>query len=217
MYLILLGAPGVGKGTQAKMLMKKNDIPQISTGDILRSEVADQTELGLRAKEIMARGELVSDDIILGMVENRLSMPDCKKGFILDGFPRTIPQAEGLDVLLEKMNILNLKVIEIYVPQEELVRRLTSRRICANCGKDYNISVKPLPPGGKCERCGGDIIQREDDKEATIKNRLQVYQELTAPLVSYYQGKGNLHRVDGKKSVDSVFDNIEKILLARGQ
>ncbi len=212
MYLILLGAPGVGKGTQAKMIMKEFGIPQISTGDILRNEVRNQTELGMKAKAIMEKGELVSDDIILGMMEKRLAQPDCRKGYILDGFPRTIPQAEGLDELLAKLNHSGLKVIEISVPDEEIIRRLTARRICSRCGKDYNIHLNPPPPDGKCEICGGEIIQRDDDKEETIRKRLEVYRKQTEPLLDYYRKKGILHRIDGQKPAEQVFTEIKNIL-----
>ncbi len=213
MYLILLGAPGAGKGTQAKMIMKKYDIPQISTGDILRNEVSEQTALGKKAKDIMERGELVSDDIILSMVENRIAKPDCQNGFILDGFPRTIPQAEGLDEIIRKNPRINLKVVEIVVPEEKIISRLTSRRVCSNCGKDYNLNLNPPPPDGRCTVCGGEIIQRDDDKESTIRNRLKVYRQQTEPLVDYYSNKGILFRIDGQRPVNQVFEEIERIVL----
>ncbi len=212
MYIMLLGAPGVGKGTQAKKIMAKYGIPQISTGDILRNEVRLQTELGKLAKEVMERGELVPDEIILKMVEKRLQEPDCQKGFILDGFPRTIPQAEGLEEILHRMGNISLKVIEIYVPDEEIIRRLSARRICSKCGKDYNLIFNPPPADGKCEVCGGEIIQRDDDREETIRKRLEVYRKQTEPLVSYYQKKGNLYRVDGTRSIEEVFQEIERII-----
>ena len=212
MYLILLGAPGVGKGTQAKTIMKNYNIPQISTGDILRKEVREETDLGKKAKAIMDKGELVTDEIILGMVEKRLSQPDCSRGFILDGFPRTIPQAEGLDRLQLKMKNIQLKVIEIFVHYEEIVRRLTSRRICSKCGKDYNLILNQPPANGKCGICGGKIIQRDDDKESTIRNRLNVYRKQTEPLISYYKNKGNLYRVDGQNNIKDVYNNIVKII-----
>ncbi len=212
MHLILLGAPGVGKGTQAKKIVEKFNIPQISTGDILRKEVREETELGKKAKAIMERGELVPDDIILNMMEKRLNEPDCQKGFILDGFPRTIPQAEGLDKILQNKENVKLKVIEIFVPEEEIVRRLTSRRICSVCGRDYNLILTPPPANGKCESCGGEIIQRYDDKEETIRNRLKVYNQQTEPLIHYYSKKGNLYRVNGLNNVEDVFKEIENIL-----
>ncbi|GAB4378414.1 MAG: adenylate kinase [Calditrichia bacterium] len=212
MILILLGAPGVGKGTQAKRLTQEFGIAHISTGDILRTEVREQTELGRQAEAIIKKGELVPDDIILHMIENRLSQPDCKNGFILDGFPRTIPQAQGLDRLLEKLGIDHLKVIEIFVPDEIIIQRLSSRRICAKCGADYNLITNPPPEDGICRICGGRIIQRNDDKEATIRNRLKVYRDQTAPLIEYYQNKGCLLRVDGTKSIDQVYEDIKHLL-----
>ena len=157
MHLILLGAPGVGKGTQAKKIMKQYNIPQISTGDILRKEVSNRTDLGTTAKSIMDKGELVPDNLIFEMVKNRLSQSDCVNGFILDGFPRTIPQAEGLNILLKKLNINDLLVIDIYVTEEEIIRRLTSRRGCSNCGKDYNLNLNPPPSDNKCIICGGKM------------------------------------------------------------
>ncbi len=212
MHLILLGAPGAGKGTQAKIIMDKYGIPQISTGDILRGEVKEETDLGKKAKKIMDRGELVPDDIILDMVRNRLSAPDTARGFILDGFPRTIPQAEGLDRILDSMGSVQLKVIEIVVPDERIINRLTSRRICSQCGKDYNLNLNPPPSDGKCVVCGGEIIQRDDDKEETIKNRLKIYWEQTAPLIDYYQNQNKLYKVDGVQPIDSIFKEIEQIL-----
>ncbi len=213
MHLILLGAPGVGKGTQAKMIMEKYDIPQISTGDILRQEVREESELGKQAKKIMEQGKLVSDEVILSMMEKRLSQSDCEHGFILDGFPRTIPQAQGLDELLKKLGNIQLKVVEIHVPEEKIIQRLTSRRICSNCGKDYNLQLNPPPPDGKCEVCGGQVIQRDDDKEETIRNRLKVYRQQTEPLINYYENKKNLYRVDGTKHIDEVFQEIENIFV----
>lgn len=210
MHLILLGAPGAGKGTQAKKIMEKYEIPQISTGDILRREVGEKTKLGEKAKSIMDKGLLVPDEIILEMVEKRLGDPDCTKGFILDGFPRTIPQAEGLDLLLQAKNIKDLRVIEIAISEEEVIRRLSSRRVCSKCGYVYNLIFNPPPPDGKCEKCGGEIIQRDDDTEKTIRNRLQVYRKQTEPLVAYYSKKGQLIKVDGLKSAEEVYKEIEK-------
>jgi adenylate kinase len=212
MHIILLGAPGVGKGTQAKRIMKQYNIPQISTGDILRKEVADRTKVGTHAKSFLEKGELVPDNIILEMAKNRLSQSDCDKGFILDGFPRTIPQAEGLNILLKKLNIKDLIVIDIFVDETEIIRRLTSRRGCANCGRDYNLNINPPPPNNKCSICGGKIIQRDDDKEDTIKNRLKVYRNQTEPLISYYSKQDIYHQVDGSKSLDEVFRAIRNII-----
>lgn len=212
MHLILLGAPGVGKGTQANMIMKKYNVPQISTGDILRNEVQKQTHLGKKAKSIMERGELVSDEIILEMMENRLKQPDCKNGFILDGFPRTIPQARGLDHLLNHLDDISLKVIEIAVPHQEIIRRLSLRRVCVDCGKVYNLEMNPPVKDEVCDACGGSVILRDDDREETIGNRLQVYQEQTSPLIDYYRKKGNFYRVNGQQPIEDVFEDIESLI-----
>ncbi len=213
MYVMLLGAPGVGKGTQAKLIMDKFRIPQISTGDILRAEVKKMTPLGKEVKAVMDRGELVSDELILKIIENRLKEPDCQNGFILDGFPRTIPQAEGLDVILQKLdNHITLKVIEISVPDEEIIKRLTSRRVCSNCGELYNLLLKPPLDDNKCDKCGGELIQRDDDKEETIRKRLEVYRRSTEPLIGYYKQKKNFYRVDGARPVEAVFAEIVRVL-----
>lgn len=208
MQLMLLGAPGVGKGTQAKLLVKELGVPQISTGDMLRAEVKNETPLGLTVEKIIQRGELVSDDVILKIVEKRLRKPDCTNGFILDGFPRTIPQAEGLSKILRKLNFGQLHVIEIVVPDEEILKRLTSRRICSKCGRVYNLLLTSPAEQNKCDNCGGNIIQRDDDTEKTIKNRLKIYRENTAPLIDFYQQKHYYHCVDGLQPVESVFDDI---------
>ena len=212
MYIILLGAPGVGKGTQSKLLMKNYNIPQISTGDILRAEVKSESELGKRVKEVMASGELVSDDLILEIVERRLSQSDCASGFILDGFPRTIPQAEGLDEILKRLDNISVKVIEISVDDSEIIKRLTSRRVCGNCGTLYSVLNKTLADLIPCAKCGSnDIFQRRDDTEPTIKKRLGIYHETTAPLIGYYKAKGDFHSINGLQSVDQVSANIEKL------
>ncbi len=214
MRLIFLGAPGTGKGTQASVLAEKYSIPQISTGDILRKAVADRTELGKKAKAIMDSGGLVPDDVIIGLIEDRLSQPDAEKGYILDGFPRTIKQAQALDKLLPEDKSIDA-VIYFDVPAEEIVGRLTSRRTCSVCGKNYNMKTDPPPPDNKCLVCGGDIIQRDDDKEETVRNRLSVYNEKTAPLVEYYDKQEKLYRIDGSQEVEEVrkdiFDLCEKI------
>lgn len=207
MRLIFLGAPGTGKGTQASVLAEKYNIPQISTGDILRKAVAEGTELGKKAKSIMDSGGLVSDDIIIGLIEERLSQPDAQSGYILDGFPRTIKQAEELDNLLPEDKAIDA-VIYFDVPAEEIVDRLTSRRTCSVCGKNYNMKTDPPPPDNKCRVCGGEIIQRDDDKEETVRNRLSVYNEKTAPLVEYYEKQKKLYRIDGSKEVEEVRKDI---------
>lgn len=213
MNLILLGAPGAGKGTQAKLIKEEYKIPQISTGDILRNEIQENTDLGKQVKDVLEKGELVSDEIILEIVRKRLSQPDCTRGFILDGFPRTIAQAEGLEQILSHMHIKDLKVIEIFLAESEIIQRLTSRRICANCGKDYNLLFNPPPPDGKCAICHGEIIQREDDKEETIRNRLKVYQNQTKPLIDFYRKKNKYFQVNGLQSLKEVFASIKKILI----
>ncbi|RMG65493.1 MAG: adenylate kinase [Calditrichaeota bacterium] len=216
MYILLLGPPGVGKGTQAKILMKKYNIPQIATGDILRAEVASGSQLGQQVKAIMARGELVSDDIMLQIIEKRLRQPDAQRGFILDGFPRTIPQAQALDRLLAKMNNVILKVIEISAPDEEIIKRITNRRVCERCGKVYNLITNPPPADGRCEVCGGRIIQRPDDTEETVRHRIAVYREKTYPLVAYYRQKGHFHQVNGAQSIEKVAEEIDQIIQKNG-
>jgi len=212
MNLILLGTPGVGKGTQAQLIEKKYHIPQISTGDILRAEIQKQSDLGKKVQALMARGELVSDEIMLEIMKCRLKEPDSGNGFILDGFPRTIQQAKSLDTLLEDLSKTNIKALNIIVPGVEIIKRLSSRRVCVQCGKTYNLYLNPPPEDGKCQVCGGEIIQRDDDKEATIRKRLAVYLEKTAPLISYYREKGNLFMVDGMQTVDKVFTDIDRII-----
>lgn len=214
MNLILLGAPGVGKGTQAQLIQQKYHIPQISTGDILRAEIQKKSELGKKVQAIMKKGELVSDEIMLEIIKVRLSEPDCAKGFILDGFPRTIKQAEALDKLLEEISKTNLSAINVNVPEHEIIKRLSSRRVCGNCGKAYNLLLNPPPKDGKCEACGVEIIQREDDKEETVQKRLAVYKEKTAPLIAHYREKGNLQEVNGMQSIEDVFKDIVKIISA---
>jgi len=212
MNIIFLGPPGAGKGTQAKVLVEKYVIPQISTGDMLREHVAKGTELGLKAKEYMEKGQLVPDEIILGMVKERLSQDDAQKGFILDGFPRTVAQAEALDKLLEEMGKKIEYVLALIVPDEELVTRLTGRRTCKNCGMMYHIKFKPPKVEGKCDACGGELYQRPDDNEETVRNRLKVYHEQTAPLIEYYRKKGVLFEVDGNKSIEEITQQLINIL-----
>lgn len=207
MRFIFLGAPGTGKGTQASVLSQMFGIPQVSTGDILRKAVADGTELGLQAKAVMGAGGLVSDDIILALIKERLSQPDAAKGYILDGFPRTLPQAEALDELLGNTSGIDA-VVYFKVDEEEIVRRLTSRRTCRQCGRNYNLITDPPPLDNRCQVCGGEIYQRDDDKEETVRNRLRVYHEKTAPLVEYYQKQGKLYSIDGTKPVEEVRQEI---------
>jgi len=203
--VVLLGAPGAGKGTQAKMLIDRFKIPQISTGDILRKAVADGTPLGKEAKVIMDQGGLVSDKIVLGLVEDRIKQPDCKNGFILDGFPRNTVQAEALDKILSGMNMPLTVALNIDVDLNDLLKRLTGRRTCKSCQQMYNIYFSPSKKEGACDKCGGALFQRDDDKEETIKKRLDVYQKQTAPLIDYYSKKKIMKTVMGVGSIDDIF------------
>ncbi len=212
MNIIMLGPPGAGKGTQAKMLVERLGIPQISTGDMLRAAVKEGTELGKKAKEYMDAGKLVPDEVVIGIVKERLAQPDCEKGFILDGFPRTIPQAEALDRVLEELGKGIDYVINIAVPNEELITRLTGRRTCRQCGAMYHVVFNPPKVEGKCDKCGGELYQRDDDKEETIRQRLEVYQAQTAPLIEYYEKKGVLYNIDGTGSIEEIFQSILKVL-----
>jgi adenylate kinase len=212
MRIVLLGAPGAGKGTQAKKLIDKYGIPQISTGDILRKAVADGTPLGKEAKVIMDKGELVTDQIVIGLVKDRLAQDDCKTGYILDGFPRTTPQAEALDSVLTDMGSPLDVALSVDVAKSELMQRLTGRRTCAACQQMYNVHFSAPAKEGVCDKCGGELKQRDDDKEATIKNRLDVYEKSTAPLIDYYGKKGILKSVEGVGSIDDIFNKIVSIL-----
>ena len=197
MKLILLGAPGAGKGTQAEKICQKNNIPTISTGNILREALKSGTEMGLKAKTYMESGQLVPDEILIGIIKDRLAQEDCKGGFILDGFPRTIPQAEALD----KMGIVIDKVIDIEVADEKIMQRLSGRRVCEKCGASYHIDYKPSQKEGMCDKCDGKTVQRKDDHPDTIKERLSVYHEQTEPLKGYYEKTGKLVVVEGQEEV----------------
>jgi adenylate kinase len=212
MNLILLGAPGSGKGTQAKFLVQKYSIPQISTGDILREEVKSGTVLGLKAKEYMDKGQLVPDEVVVGMVEERVKKGDCTAGFILDGFPRTVAQADALKGTLQRMKKALSRVILVNVDEDELVKRLTGRRVCEKCGAGYHVIFDPPKQEGVCDKCQGKLYQRDDDKESTIRNRLKVYNNQTAPLIEYYQKKQLLSMVDGMGSIEEIFGRISKAL-----
>lgn len=216
MRLVLLGAPGAGKGTQAKKLIEKYSIPQISTGDILRKAVADGTPLGKEAKSYMDRGELVPDSVVIGIIKERLKEDDCKKGYILDGFPRNVAQAKALDEMLKSLNSPLDFAISIDVPFDELMKRLTGRRTCKSCGQMYNIYFTPPKKNGVCDKCGGELYQRDDDKEETIRKRLEVYEAQTAPVIGYYKEKGILKSVPGTGSIDDIFNKIISILEKRG-
>jgi adenylate kinase len=211
MKLILLGAPGAGKGTVAKLLTEMDGSVQISTGDILRAAVKAGTELGKKAEAAMKAGELVSDDLIMGIMGERLKEDDCKAGFLLDGFPRTIPQADALKVLLENMGIKLDAVVNLVVPREEILNRLTTRRTCVDCGEIYNVRSNPPKQEGVCDKCGGDVVQRDDETEEAISKRLDVFNEQTAPLVEYYRNEGNLLDADSTNS-SNVVDVIKKEL-----
>jgi len=212
MRLVLLGAPGAGKGTQAKKLIEKHGIPQISTGDILRKAVADGTPLGKEAKSYMDKGELVPDKVVIGLIEDRLTQPDCKKGFILDGFPRNTAQAETLDAMLKKLNMPLDSALSVDVPKDDLMKRLTGRRTCKGCQQMYNIYFSPPKKNGVCDRCGGELFHRDDDKEETIKRRLDVYDAQTAPLISYYKKSGILKSVIGVGGIDEIFKKVCSVL-----
>lgn len=208
MNLVLLGAPGAGKGTQAKILVEKYTIPQISTGDLLRAAVTAGTSLGKEAKSYMDKGELVPDSVVLGMVEERLKQDDCKKGYILDGFPRNTKQAEALDKMLESLDMSLTAALSVDVPLEYLMKRLTGRRTCKACGQMYNVYFNAPKKEGVCDKCGGELFQRDDDKEETIKKRLEVYNAQTAPLIDYYGKKGILKSVEGTGSIDDIFEKV---------
>ena len=208
MKLILLGAPGAGKGTVAKLLTKMDGSVQISTGDILRGAVAAGTELGKKAQAAMAAGDLVSDDLIMGIMGERLKEDDCKSGYLLDGFPRTIPQAEALKVLLEQMGEKLDAAVEIDVPRDVILDRLTTRRTCESCGEIYNVKSSPTKVEGVCDKCSGPVTQREDETEEAISNRLNVYNDQTAPLVGFYKNEGLLLSVAATSS-DAVIDAIK--------
>jgi len=202
--VVLLGPPGAGKGTQAKLLEEKFAAPQISTGDILRKAVAEQGDLGKQTSEYIRRGELVPDQLIIDLVAERLKEKDCEKGFVLDGFPRTIAQAQGLEEILKKIGLALTCVLSVQVPHELIVERLSGRRTCKGCGALYHVVFDPPKAAGTCNRCGGELFQRDDDRAETIRNRLRVYDNQTAPLVSYYRERGLLKSIDGVGKVEDI-------------
>lgn len=212
MRIVLLGAPGAGKGTQAKILIEKYGMPQISTGDLLRAAVAAGTALGKEAKSYMDKGELVPDSVVLGMVGERLKQDDCKKGYILDGFPRNTAQAEALDKMLASLNMSLTAALSVDVPFEDLMKRLTGRRTCKACGQMYNVYFKAPAKEAVCDKCSGELFQRDDDKEATIKKRLEVYTAQTEPLIGYYKNKGIVKSVSGTGSIDEIFKKVTEVL-----
>lgn len=202
--VVLLGPPGAGKGTQAKLLQEKFAACQISTGDILRKAVAEQTPLGKEASQYIDRGALVPDSVIVNLVAERLKEQDCARGFILDGFPRTIPQAQSLDALLKQSGLNLNRVLSVQVPQRVIIERLAGRRTCSSCGALSHVVFSPPKKEGVCDRCGGELFQRHDDREETIANRLKVYESQTAPLVNYYREQGLLREIDGVGAVDEI-------------
>lgn len=210
--MVLLGPPGAGKGTQAKLLQEEFGTVQISTGDILRKAVADQTALGKQAGDFIKRGALVPDDLIINLIAERLQQPDCAKGFLLDGFPRTIPQAEGLDGLLKKLALGLNCVLLVQVARQELIGRLAGRRTCKGCGAMCHVIFSPPKQAGVCDRCGGELYQREDDAEATVANRLSVYEAQTAPLEDYYRGRGLLREIDGVGEIAEIRARVKQAL-----
>lgn len=212
MNIILLGPPGCGKGTQAKLLTGKYQISQISTGDILREAVKKGTPLGKEAKAYMDSGKLVPDEVVIGIIEDRFKQPDCAKGFILDGFPRTVVQAEALGNTLKAMKNKIEHAVSITVDNEELIQRLTGRRTCRSCGKMFHVLFNPSQKEGICDACSGELYQRDDDKEETIRNRLNVYTSQTAPLIDFYQKKGLLRTIKGIGKIEDIFKKIEEVL-----
>lgn len=204
MRLVLLGPPGAGKGTQARRLARERDVPHIATGDMLREAVAAGTPLGLRARQYMEQGALVPDDVIVGLIGERLEQPDAKRGFILDGFPRTLPQAAALDRLLGERGQALDAVVVFDVSEAELLRRLTGRRVCPACQTAYHLASNPPREAGRCDRCGAALVQRDDDTEATVRRRLAVYAEQTAPLLDHYRRRGLLRTVRGEGPIDGV-------------
>ncbi len=207
--LILLGPPGAGKGTQASRIVEDYGLPHISTGDILRSAVKNQTQMGLEAKRYMDAGELVPDEVVIGIVKDRLQEPDTAEGFLMDGFPRTIPQAGALDASLAELGRDVSRVVAVLVPDEELVMRLSGRRICRECQAPYHVYGNPSQRAGVCDKCGGELFQRDDDTESTVRNRLNVYAEQTEPLIDYYDEQGLVARIDGQQTPDNVYEDIK--------
>ncbi|GIN42126.1 MULTISPECIES: adenylate kinase [Heyndrickxia] len=212
MNLVLMGLPGAGKGTQAEKIVDKYAIPHISTGDMFRAAMKEGTELGLQAKSFMDKGELVPDEVTIGIVRERLSKDDCQKGFLLDGFPRTVPQAEALEAILQDLNKKIDYCINISVDKDILMGRLTGRRICKNCGATYHLEFNPPKEAGVCDRCGGELYQRADDNEETVQNRLEVNIKQTQPLLDYYAEKGYLKTIDGEQDINKVFSDIDVLL-----
>ena len=212
MKIVMLGAPGAGKGTQAKRIAAKFSIPHISTGDIFRANIKNNTPLGAKAKSYMDKGELVPDELVIELIMDRFAQDDCANGYVLDGFPRTIPQAEELDKALKSVNDNLDYAIDVEVPDDNIINRMSGRRACVNCGATYHIVHNPPKVENECDTCNGELILRDDDKPETVKNRLDVYHTQTEPLLKYYTEKGILYTVDGTQDMDTVFDSICKIV-----
>ena len=212
MNLILLGAPGAGKGTQAEVISEALNIPQISTGNMLREAVKNGTEYGLKAKAAMESGALVSDDIVIGILKDRIAQDDCQNGFILDGFPRTIPQAEALTEALKKQGTAIDYALDIEMSDEAIIERMGGRRVCAGCGATFHAINIPPKVEGVCDNCGGNLELRDDDKPETVKKRLDVYHEQTAPLIEYYRNQGILHEIDGTLGIEGVAKAVDEIM-----
>ncbi|WP_062349851.1 adenylate kinase [Bacillus kwashiorkori] len=211
MNLVLMGLPGAGKGTQAEKIVEKYQIPHISTGDMFRQAIKDETKLGLEAKTYMDKGELVPDEVTVGIVRERLSKADCEKGFLLDGFPRTVPQAESLEQILDSLGKKLDYVINIDVEQSVLMERLTGRRICKSCGSTYHLVFNPPKQAGICDKCGGELYQRADDNADTVQNRLEVNTRQMQPLLDFYAEKGYLKNINGLQEIAKVFEDIEQL------
>lgn len=212
MNLLIMGPPGGGKGTQAEFIVKNLNVTHISTGDMFREAVKAGTEMGKKAKEYMDSGKLVPDEVVVGMVRDRLSQPDCAKGWLLDGFPRTVAQAEALDATLAELGLKIDAVLNIAVPREKLVARLTGRRVCRSCGASYHVLFNPPKTEGVCNNCGGELYQRSDDTEETVNNRLDVYEAQTQPVMDYYRSKGLLREVNGDQEIAKVTADILAVL-----
>ncbi|MEH6941151.1 adenylate kinase [Bacillus sp. JJ722] len=212
MNLVLMGLPGAGKGTQAEKIVENYNIPHISTGDMFRTAIKEGTELGLLAKSFIDKGELVPDEVTIGIVRERLSKDDCKLGFLLDGFPRTVEQAEALENILSELNRPIDYVINVDVDTDILMERLTGRRICKNCGATYHLVFNPPAKEGVCDRCSGELYQRADDNAETVQNRLEVNLKQTKPLLSFYEDKGTLRNINGQQDINIVYENINELL-----
>jgi adenylate kinase len=210
--VIFMGLPGAGKGTQAERIIAEFGIPHISTGDMFRAAIAEQTELGLKAKSFMDQGQLVPDEVTIGIVRERLQKPDCEKGFLLDGFPRTLAQAEALDAMLSELGRNIDVVINLHVAKEKLLARLTGRRICKSCGATYHVVFNPPKAEGVCDKCGGELYQRSDDTEDVVATRLDVNIKQSEPILAYYGEKGLVREVDGEQPIDQVYEQISSIL-----